>query len=78
MAAFLIDRRYLAAAGYAAAAAVLSFLGFIHAGAIGWAAAPHIALGYTLLAATFAAFGWGRRYAETAEDADSTRAVDES
>jgi len=50
----------------AAVAAALSFLGFIHAGAIGWAAAPRIALGYALLAATFAAFGWGRRQAADA------------
>ncbi|MBW2523365.1 MAG: regulator [Deltaproteobacteria bacterium] len=61
MAAFLIDQRHLAAAGYAAAAAVLSFFGFIHAAAIGWAAAPRVALGYALLAVTFAVIGCWRR-----------------
>ncbi len=64
VAAFLIDHRFFAAAGYACAAAALSFFGFIHAGAIGWAAAPSIALGYGLLALCCLLFGLrGRRTA---------------
>ncbi|MDR7520796.1 MAG: regulator [Armatimonadota bacterium] len=54
--AFLIDRRYLAAAGYAVAAAVLSFFGFIHGTQLGWAQQPVIALGYLLLAAVCVGF----------------------
>ncbi|MBI4562819.1 MAG: regulator [Candidatus Rokubacteria bacterium] len=48
--AFLIDRRFNAAAGYALAAAILAFFGFIHGSKLGWAEAPQVALGYLLLA----------------------------
>jgi AGZA family xanthine/uracil permease-like MFS transporter len=49
--AFLIDRRYTSAAGYAVAAAILAFFGFIHGQQLGWNQQPLIALGYVLLAA---------------------------
>lgn len=61
VAAFLIDKRLFSAAGYAAAAALLAFFGFIHAGKIGWAAAPQLSLGYLLLAVFFVIFGLYRR-----------------
>lgn len=61
IAAFLIDKRLLPAAGYAAAAGVLSFFRFIHAGKVAWSAAPQIALGYLLLSAFFVLFGLVQR-----------------
>jgi AGZA family xanthine/uracil permease-like MFS transporter len=59
--AFLIDRRYMSAAGYALAAAVLSFFGFIHGAQLGWAQQPLIALGYLLLAGVCAWFAQTQR-----------------
>jgi AGZA family xanthine/uracil permease-like MFS transporter len=50
MAAFIIDRRFNAAAAYAFAGAVLSFFGFIHGAQLGWAVSPLVALGYALFA----------------------------
>jgi AGZA family xanthine/uracil permease-like MFS transporter len=50
IAIFLIDHRFVAAAGYAAAGAVLSFFGFIHSDQIGVAVSIPIAVGYALLA----------------------------
>lgn len=51
IAAFIIDREFMNAAAYAAAAAILSFFGFIHGAQLAWAASPGVALGYLLLAA---------------------------
>jgi AGZA family xanthine/uracil permease-like MFS transporter len=65
MAAALIDREHLRAAGWAFAAAVLSWLGVIHAWEItpagvvspfGWAKAPAVAGGYFVMAVLFGAF----------------------
>jgi AGZA family xanthine/uracil permease-like MFS transporter len=50
MAAFIIDRRFKAAAAYAFAGAALSFFGFIHGAQLGWAVSPLVALGYALFA----------------------------
>ena len=47
---FLIDRRFRHAAGYALAGAALSFFGFIHGPAIGWAVTPEVAGAYVLVA----------------------------
>ncbi|NDV13556.1 regulator [Crenobacter caeni] len=47
---FLIDRRFSHAAGYALAGGVLSFFGFIHGPAIGWAVSPQLAGAYGLVA----------------------------
>lgn len=49
--AFIIDNELKKAAIYAVAGAVLSFLGLIHATTLSIGAAPHIALGYILMAA---------------------------
>jgi AGZA family xanthine/uracil permease-like MFS transporter len=49
----LIDRRLQTAAGWAAAAAALSWLGLMHADRVGWGAAPGAALGYALMALVF-------------------------
>jgi len=51
----LVDRRLRVAAGWAAAAAALSWVGLMHADRIGWAAAPGCALGYALMAGMFLA-----------------------
>ena len=55
---FLIDRRPKWAAAYAAAGAVLSFFGFIHSPAVGFAVSPGIAIGYLLMAALCFAFSY--------------------
>lgn len=49
IAAFIIDREFMKAAGYSLAAAVLSFFGFIHGAQLAWMASPMVALGYLLL-----------------------------
>jgi AGZA family xanthine/uracil permease-like MFS transporter len=48
MAAFIIDRRFQAAAAYSFAGAVLAFFGFIHGAQLGVAVSPLVALGYVL------------------------------
>ncbi|MCL6553753.1 MAG: regulator [Firmicutes bacterium] len=74
--AFLIDRQYRAAAGYAVVAAILSFFGFIHGVQLGWAQAPLISLGYLLLAAVCVWFAQAERAAQTAGVAPSPAAGD--
>jgi AGZA family xanthine/uracil permease-like MFS transporter len=54
----LIDRRLPAAAGWAGAAAALSWLGLMHAERVGWGEAPGAAAGYALMAALFLAIAW--------------------
>jgi adenine/guanine/hypoxanthine permease len=54
--AFLIDRRFVAAAVFAGVGAVLSWIGLIHAPEVGWAASPQVALGYLFAALTCLAF----------------------
>lgn len=51
IATFIIDREFMKASGYALAAAILSFFGFIHGAQLAWAASPLVALGYTMLGA---------------------------
>ncbi len=50
---FVIDRKFLVAAGYALLTAFLSFFGIVHASAITWAASPDVAVGYVLVAVIF-------------------------
>jgi AGZA family xanthine/uracil permease-like MFS transporter len=50
IAIFLIEHQFRAAAGYAAAASVLSFFGFIHSERIGVGVSTELAIGYLLLA----------------------------
>jgi AGZA family xanthine/uracil permease-like MFS transporter len=68
MAAALIDRRLLRAAGWAGAAALLAWFGVIHAWEItpgglispfGWAKAPAVAGGYLVMAVLFSLFALG-------------------
>jgi len=51
----LVDRRLLTAAGWAGAAALLSWIGLMHADRVGWGVAPECALGYALMAVLFVA-----------------------
>jgi AGZA family xanthine/uracil permease-like MFS transporter len=51
IAIFLIEHRFRAAAGYAAAASLLSYFGFIHSERIGIGVSTPVAVGYLLLAA---------------------------
>jgi AGZA family xanthine/uracil permease-like MFS transporter len=55
---FLMDHKPRWAAAYAAAGAVLSFFGFIHGPAVGWAVSPAIAIGYLLMAAICFAYSY--------------------
>jgi len=48
---FIIDKKWLAAAGWCGAAATASALGFIHAPTLKWLAAPKLALAYAVCAA---------------------------
>jgi AGZA family xanthine/uracil permease-like MFS transporter len=54
--AFVIDRKFLWAAGYATAAAGLSFIGLIHGEKVEWNAEGQVALGYLLAAGLLVAF----------------------
>src|SRR5499427_7526188 len=51
--AFIIDRKLLAAAAFAAAGAVLTFFGFMHGEAVGVAVTPTVAAAYGVVAAFF-------------------------
>jgi AGZA family xanthine/uracil permease-like MFS transporter len=53
--AFMIDREFFKAAGFAAAGAVLTFFGFMHSEAIGIAKMPMVALSYVAVAVTLLA-----------------------
>jgi AGZA family xanthine/uracil permease-like MFS transporter len=63
IAAYIIDRRFQAAAAYAFAGAVLSFFGFIHGAQLGWMTSPSVALGYVLLAGVCLWAGTGQKTA---------------
>jgi adenine/guanine/hypoxanthine permease len=54
--AFIIDKRFLHAAAFAAAGAVLSFIGLIHGEKVEWMADWRVALGYLFIAVICAAF----------------------
>ena len=48
--AFMIDREFVKAAGFALAGAVLTFFGFMHSEAIGIAKTPMVAISYVVVA----------------------------
>jgi AGZA family xanthine/uracil permease-like MFS transporter len=48
--AFIIDRKFLAAAAFAAAGAVLTFFGFMHGESVGVAVTPTVAIAYGAVA----------------------------
>jgi AGZA family xanthine/uracil permease-like MFS transporter len=49
--AFIIDKKYAEASYFAAAGAVLTFFGFMHGEAVGFAVTPTVALAYAMVAA---------------------------
>jgi AGZA family xanthine/uracil permease-like MFS transporter len=57
--AFMIDKKFLWAAGYCLAGAGLSFIGLIHGEQVQWAAQPQVALGYLFMAVVCALFTLG-------------------
>ncbi len=59
IAAFIIERDWLNAAGFAAAGAIMTFFGFMHGPAVGFAVTPGVALAYALVAGfLFACARW--------------------
>jgi AGZA family xanthine/uracil permease-like MFS transporter len=48
MAAFIIDRKLMHAAGAAFVGAALSYVGLIHGPALGWGVSPLVSLGYVM------------------------------
>ncbi|MGS4947135.1 hypothetical protein ACVDG3_16790 [Meridianimarinicoccus sp. RP-17] len=50
---FVIERRFVLAAGFAGAGAVLTFFGFMHGPAVGFAVTPMVAIAYGMVAALF-------------------------
>ena len=67
IACFVIDRRYYFAAATAVVAAVLAFVGLVNAESVAWNAAPPATIGYLLLAAILAGFGYAARDEEHGE-----------
>ncbi|MEO3788327.1 hypothetical protein ABGB12_33790 [Actinocorallia sp. B10E7] len=61
IAAFVIDRRFLWAAGYAGAGAALSFIGLVHGEEVRWGAAGQVSLGYLLAGLVLLGFGLRER-----------------
>jgi AGZA family xanthine/uracil permease-like MFS transporter len=79
--AFLIDKKFFWAAGYAAGGAVLGFIGLVHGQKVGWDIGGQIALGYLFAAVVLAAFGLRQLLsakADTAQATDSAAAADEA
>jgi AGZA family xanthine/uracil permease-like MFS transporter len=62
--AFVIDKKYVEASYFAAAGAVLTFLGFMHGESVGFVKSPSVALAYMMLAAFL--FALSRMPAEAA------------
>jgi adenine/guanine/hypoxanthine permease len=78
--AFLIDKKFFWAAGYAAGGAVLGFIGLVHGQKVGWDIGGQIALGYLFAAVVLAAFGLWQMLAAKADtvSADTAGATDEA
>ncbi|MDX6741311.1 hypothetical protein [Actinocorallia sp. A-T 12471] len=83
--AFIIDRKFVWAAGYAAAGAVLSFVGLVHAEKVEWNAEGQVALGYLFAGVVLLLFafldGRGKAVAEpegpvTSDEAEAEPAAD--
>jgi adenine/guanine/hypoxanthine permease len=58
--AFIIDKRFVPAAIFAASGAVLSFVGLIHAAKVAWNASPGVSLGYLFVAVVCGVFALTR------------------
>ena len=51
IAVFIVEKKFVEAAAFAAAGAVLTFFGFMHGEAVGFAVTPSVAFAYALVAA---------------------------
>lgn len=58
MVTFILDKKFLYAAGASAVGAALSFIGLIHAPEVAWAASPQVALGYLFFGIVCVAFSF--------------------
>src|SRR3954453_8021126 len=67
--AFIIDKQFLWAAGYAFAGAALGFVGLIHATKVGWNVGGQIALGYAFAGLLLLGFWFLRRGEPAGPDA---------
>ena len=75
--AFIIDKRFVAAAVYCFIGAALGFIGLIHAEHVGWNVGAQIALGYLLAGVVLLLFALLARRQRTAEpDATTTEAAE--
>jgi AGZA family xanthine/uracil permease-like MFS transporter len=72
--AFILMHKFYASAIAAAVGAVLSWIGLIHASAVGWAAQPEVALGYAMLGIVLVAFAWYRRGDEAPDEVKAANA----
>src|SRR5213075_1250664 len=73
--AFVVDKNYAEAAGFAAAGAMLTFFGFMHGETVGFAVTPSVALAYALVAAFLFALSRLRAAAMAPMMADEPKAV---
>ncbi|SDT33792.1 putative MFS transporter, AGZA family, xanthine/uracil permease [Friedmanniella luteola] len=73
---FVLEKQLRRAALAALVGAALSWIGLLHADQVGWAAAPGVALGYLLLAATMAGFSLLHRVAPDASGPTQPPATD--
>jgi AGZA family xanthine/uracil permease-like MFS transporter len=71
--AFVVDKRFVEAAAFAAAGAVLTFFGFMHGETVGFAMSPNVALAYAMVAVFF--FALSKMPAEAAEMSSAPKAV---
>jgi AGZA family xanthine/uracil permease-like MFS transporter len=67
--AFIIDKQFLWAAGYAFAGAALGFVGLIHATSVGWNVGGQMALGYAFAGLLLLGFWFLRRREPVGPDA---------
>ncbi|HSC62660.1 MAG TPA: hypothetical protein VLD35_03440, partial [Caldimonas sp.] len=75
MAALVIDRKMVQAAGFAVAGAVLTFFGFMHSEAIGFGKTPMVALSYLVVAAALYGLARASSKAPTTAPAAEARPV---
>ncbi len=64
---FIVDRKFMHAAAFAGAGAVLTFFGFMHGEKVGFAVTPGVAVAYLLVAGVFVACA---KYAEVEKPAE--------
>jgi AGZA family xanthine/uracil permease-like MFS transporter len=67
--AFIIDKQFLWAAGYALGGSVLSFVGLIHASKVGWNVGGEVALGYAFAGLVLLGFWFAHRVEPSTQDA---------